>query len=248
MNEWRNDHAASAANCSTSEPTRCPSRRACGEPLVAYLVRSATPYCKKPECNRARLTARRARGYESPGAGPARDAAKAATRRRRAVRKLAVAAEGTSGALPIASGPCGWCGDVFAVRIRSDPPQWCSERCKRRAVERRRVTRQHGGTGWRWSDFMRMARSFGYCCAYCGTKPDRLDPDHVVPLARGGDDSLSNLLPTCLLCNSDKRDLLLDEWREDRATRRLPPRNTSADYPHLALPTPTGCSWSRSVA
>jgi 5-methylcytosine-specific restriction endonuclease McrA len=74
---------------------------------------------------------------------------------------------------------------------------------------------------------MRVARGFGYCCAYCGTKPDRLDPDHVVPLKRGGHNVLSNLLPACNSCNSDKRDLLLKEWPADRERRGLPARATT---------------------
>lgn len=74
---------------------------------------------------------------------------------------------------------------------------------------------------------MRVARKFDYCCAYCGTKPDRLDVEHVVPLSKGGPDAVCNLLPTCLACNSDKRDLTLREWAEDRARRGLQPRITT---------------------
>ena len=80
-----------------------------------------------------------------------------------------------------------------------------------------RRSREHGqATAWRWSDFTRIARRFDYRCAYCGTKPERLDPEHVVPLSRGGHNGIGNLLPTCMPCNSDKRDLTLDEWAADR--------------------------------
>ena len=89
-----------------------------------------------------------------------------------------------------------------------------------------------------------MARNFDYCCAYCGDKPDRLDPDHVVPLSRGGSNTLTNLLPTCLPCNSDKRDLLLNEWNQDRERRGLLPRTVQWDatdgiYTHLTSLTST---------
>lgn len=104
----------------------------------------------------------------------------------------------------------------------------CSKRCSRRVGRRRRRAAEANALGsWVWSDFMRVARRFDYCCAYCGDKPGQLDPDHVVPLSRGGYDSVTNLLPACRSCNGDKRDLLLDEWLVDRERRGLPPRATS---------------------
>jgi 5-methylcytosine-specific restriction endonuclease McrA len=91
---------------------------------------------------------------------------------------------------------------------------------------------------------MRIAARFNYRCAYCGATPDRLDVEHVTPLSRGGANETSNLLPTCLLCNSDKRDLTLTEWAEDRARRNLPPRVTAWEptdkrYWHLVQPATT---------
>lgn len=115
----------------------------------------------------------------------------------------------------------------------------CSVRCSRRMGRRRRRAREHGARGsWTWSEFMRIASKFGYCCAYCGVKPDRLDPDHVVPLSRGGSDSPSNLLPSCLMCNSSKCAMTLDEWSAWLASRGLPPRLTTwrtddGRYTHL---------------
>jgi 5-methylcytosine-specific restriction endonuclease McrA len=90
---------------------------------------------------------------------------------------------------------------------------------------------------------MRIARKFNYCCAYCGTKPERLDPDHVTALSRRGPNVLGNLLPACNQCNGDKRDLTLTEWAADRTRRGLSPRTTSwgdedSRYWHL---TATGC-------
>lgn len=104
----------------------------------------------------------------------------------------------------------------------------CSKRCQRRMVRRRRRAREVSAYGsWVWSDFLRIARKFDFCCAYCGVKPTRLDADHVVPLARGGYDSPSNLLPTCHACNGDKSALSLAAWAESRARRGLEPRVTS---------------------
>lgn len=76
---------------------------------------------------------------------------------------------------------------------------------------------------------MRIAQRFAFRCAYCDAMPEPglLHPDHVVPLSRGGPNTVSNLLPSCNRCNGDKRDLSLAEWAEDRARRGLTARRTS---------------------
>ncbi len=141
---------------------------------------------------------------------------------------------------PVYIRDCAWCGRLFTARLESHVR--CSDRCKRAARNRRRRARLVNAPGqWTWAEFMRIARKFNYCCAYCGTKPaGQLDPDHVVPLNRGGFNTVANLLPACQQCNGDKRDLLLDEWASDRQRRGAPPRVVTWDvrdqrYSHLAL-------------
>jgi 5-methylcytosine-specific restriction endonuclease McrA len=41
-------------------------------------------------------------------------------------------------------------------------------------------------------------------CAYCGAAAEAVD--HVVPVARGGSGEWANLAPSCMRCNSSKRD------------------------------------------
>jgi 5-methylcytosine-specific restriction endonuclease McrA len=41
-------------------------------------------------------------------------------------------------------------------------------------------------------------------CAYCDCSLDRFHLDHVVPLARGGEDDLCNIVKTCPTCNVSK--------------------------------------------
>lgn len=52
----------------------------------------------------------------------------------------------------------------------------------------------------------------GYRCVYCGSG-EGLTVDHVIPLARGGSNELSNLATCCGPCNSSKGARLLSEWR-----------------------------------
>lgn len=122
---------------------------------------------------------------------------------------------------------CPGCACMFTP-LHTPNAVTCSRSCARRCAKRRRRAREVGARGsWTWSEFMRIAKKFDYQCAYCGEKPDRLDPDHVVPLSRGGYDSPSNLLPTCAMCNSSKCAMTLDEWSQYRTARDLPARATS---------------------
>lgn len=52
-------------------------------------------------------------------------------------------------------------------------------------------------------------------CAYCGAT-ENLTIDHVTPLARGGDNRISNIAPACLPCNRDKSDRTLEEFCRER--------------------------------
>ena len=51
-----------------------------------------------------------------------------------------------------------------------------------------------------------------WTCCYCKAKPVNLHCDHVIPISKGGDSSLDNLVTSCGPCNSSKRDKFLEEW------------------------------------
>jgi 5-methylcytosine-specific restriction endonuclease McrA len=122
---------------------------------------------------------------------------------------------------------CAWCGATFTATRASQTN--CSQHCKRKAMRYRRRGREHGSTShFTWGEFMRLFIAAGRRCAYCDMEiAGQPDPDHVVPLSRGGSNSITNILPSCRACNSDKRDLLLDEWKADRERRLLSPRTTA---------------------
>jgi len=58
-----------------------------------------------------------------------------------------------------------------------------------------------------------LEQSHGYC-SYChrdvGIK--YLVLDHIIPLAQGGETTLSNVTPACKKCNGRKCALMPDEW------------------------------------
>lgn len=118
---------------------------------------------------------------------------------------------------------CNWCGREFTAT--QDGHHFCDVDCKHKAKRMRRRAKLSGAGGvYTWAEVMRLFLIFGRCCAYCGKQVDgQPDPDHVVPLSRGGSNSITNILPCCRLCNCDKRDLLLAEWAVDRRRRGLSP-------------------------
>lgn len=60
-----------------------------------------------------------------------------------------------------------------------------------------------------------LLRQFDGKCAYCGA--DATTRDHVVPLIRGGADSIDNIAPACHSCNSSKRDRPVSVFLMSRA-------------------------------
>lgn len=52
-------------------------------------------------------------------------------------------------------------------------------------------------------------------CAYCGCELEYKDMqvDHVIPLRRGGEDVISNMLPACRSCNHYKSTMTAEEFR-----------------------------------
>ena len=49
-------------------------------------------------------------------------------------------------------------------------------------------------------------------CIYCGASKEQMECDHVVPLSKGGDNSISNLASCCPDCNRRKGAKSPDEW------------------------------------
>jgi 5-methylcytosine-specific restriction endonuclease McrA len=52
-------------------------------------------------------------------------------------------------------------------------------------------------------------------CVYCGLKESQ-SIDHIIPLVRGGKNTIENLVISCRFCNSSKREKLVDKWCKER--------------------------------
>lgn len=135
---------------------------------------------------------------------------------------------------------CAWCEKPG---ISNHPTtEYCDDVCRGRAKRARRRGKVFGAHGtYTWGQVVRLWASFDRACAYCHrpTELQDIQAEHVIALARGGANNISNILPSCAPCNSDKRDLALHEWEADRARRHLPPVTTHWDasdtrYRHLS--------------
>lgn len=70
-------------------------------------------------------------------------------------------------------------------------------------------------------EWLRLVVDHGGKCAYCGKKDGKLTLDHVVPISRGGANTIDNAAPACWWCNSHKHNRTGDEFR------------AAADGPHI---------------
>lgn len=63
--------------------------------------------------------------------------------------------------------------------------------------------------------WMDIKQCFNNKCAYCGkTDNSGLTQDHFIPLSRGGEYTVNNIIPACKSCNSSKGNKDFFEWYE----------------------------------
>ena len=79
----------------------------------------------------------------------------------------------------------------------------------RRGYDRSRVA-----TNTREADiiFEYIKSAYNNRCAYCDKKTTRLTKDHVIPISKGGEDNMENIVPACWKCNASKHAKNLLDW------------------------------------
>jgi len=60
---------------------------------------------------------------------------------------------------------------------------------------------------------LELKKEYGGICPYCNKPIKTGTIDHIIPVARGGNNSCSNLVWCCKSCNSSKNKRQLIEWR-----------------------------------
>ncbi len=94
----------------------------------------------------------------------------------------------------------------------------------RQAIHARRRARKVDARGsYTTVEWIELLQRWNWTCAYCGGH-GALEPDHRVPLARGGSNAIENILPACPRCNQRKALLTEAEFRARLAAECEPPR------------------------
>ena len=78
--------------------------------------------------------------------------------------------------------------------------------------KRRKIREKKNGGIFRITEWNGMKKFFLFSCLSCQkTEPEiKLTIDHVVPISKGGQDSIFNIQPLCFSCNARKHDKIID--------------------------------------
>ena len=88
-----------------------------------------------------------------------------------------------------------------------------SFRLYHRSKSKRRKAQQRGSTTLMLSPDQLWRRwiDFDHRCAYCDADGD-LQVEHVIPISKGGEHHLGNIVPACQRCNYSKRSAPVEKW------------------------------------
>lgn len=112
--------------------------------------------------------------------------------------------------------PCKLCNSRFVPMIGDRRQKFCSVECRKKersGTTARRRTRKYGGKYEGFSKWKIFERD-GWICQICGVEtpkhlsglwlPNSPELDHIIPLAKGGDHTKSNVQCVCASCNRKK--------------------------------------------
>jgi 5-methylcytosine-specific restriction endonuclease McrA len=91
-------------------------------------------------------------------------------------------------------------------RVRATEDSWRADHPEEmREYRRLYAVKQRGATVIEVTPLVWAAikEAYGGRCAYCGTA-GRIEQDHVIPLSRGGQHTIDNVVPACRSCNARK--------------------------------------------
>ena len=76
--------------------------------------------------------------------------------------------------------------------------------------QRRRAAREAEAGAYTEAEWAEQWEKFGGKCAYC--REPATERDHVLPLCKGGSNTIENVVPCCRACNAQKGQRSLVEW------------------------------------
>lgn len=116
-------------------------------------------------------------------------------------------------------------------RRRAKPDSWenknprgsvtCIRRWEKKHPEKkgeyanRRRARKLGSTSEPYS-FREICNHYGNKCVSCERGDQPLTVDHIIPISKGGEDTIENVQPLCRVCNSRKGSHHTTDYRPDK--------------------------------
>jgi len=95
---------------------------------------------------------------------------------------------------------------VYSKRYRKDNRDLFNTHHQKRRTKMNSLISNFTANQW-----VQLKKDFDSKCAYCGkTKP--LAQDHFVPVIKGGEYTIDNIIPTCRSCNSSKGSKDFFKW------------------------------------
>ncbi len=98
-----------------------------------------------------------------------------------------------------------WCKDCHALYSKTDGKQANLDRTRKR----RALILSAEGT-FTQAQFNQLCASYDNKCLCCGKYSNHLTADHVIPISRGGANTIDNIQPLCKSCNSRKHRKTVD--------------------------------------
>lgn len=83
------------------------------------------------------------------------------------------------------------------------------DKCRNYKTDRRGRISKVGGS-FTEKDFQDLCNKYGNKCLCCGIYDEKLHADHVVPISKGGSNSIENIQPLCKTCNLQKSTKTID--------------------------------------
>lgn len=79
------------------------------------------------------------------------------------------------------------------------------KKLKRFSNEKRRTNKLKLESNFTKQQWKNCIKHFNNSCCYCGNKVEIFSMDHFIPLSKGGEWTVNNIVPACMSCNSSKR-------------------------------------------
>lgn len=103
---------------------------------------------------------------------------------------------------------------------------------KQRAKSKYGLHEHFSGAEW-----YALCEKHAFRCVMCGVTPEKLSPDHMIPLVKGGSNKIDNIAPVCLTCNLSKG-TRITVWPQPPKVRRPRAKRIYKKHIPVAQPKP----------